>query len=277
MAGEAKTSAFMLGNATVMLGPQSALWDLTADLHSIGLVKNFTISTEPTFQELTQGEKSNIVYSVLTANPVRAAMEVYEYTSKNLAYGLGLDGAGIVAYGTEYPLKAAITGSVGSPVTTATFDAAASVVAEFPLGTWITFQHPTLNDVVHIAQLSANTTSSGAGPYTHTLTFANFGFKTVGNNMPINARIQKANRIDVGSTVDQPFFSAKVVGILPERNEPVIILMPKVRITKGFSLAFSMQNFGNLPFALQPYELVSTDPNYALFQGKGPVALMTST
>lgn len=277
MAGEARTSAFMLGNATVMIGPQSALYDLNVNQHSIGLVKNFSISTEPNYVELTQGEKSNIVYSVMTANPVRAQMEVFEYTTRNLMYGLGLDGSTITPFGNEYVSTVAVTGSDSTPVTSIAFTAATNVSGDFPVGAWVSIQHPTQNDIVHYARLTAATTTTGTAPsITHTLTFAGQGFKS-GNNMPLGAKVQRATRVDVGSQVDQPFLAAKVVGVLPERQEPVGLLIPKMRVTRGFTLAFTMENFGNLPFQFQPYDLLPTDPFFNDFVGRGPVALMAST
>jgi hypothetical protein len=277
MAGEARTSAFMLGSATVMIGPQAALWDLNVDEHSIGLVKNFSISTEPTYAELTQGAKANIVYSVLTANPVRAQMEVFEYTSKNLSYGLGLDGSALVPISAEYLLSTGITGNTGTPVSTATFVATESKVAEFPIGKWVSIQDPVQPDKIHYAKLSATTTVTGSAPtITHTLTFTGFGLKT-GNNFGVGSRVQAVSRVDVGSNADQPFLAAKIVGILPEKNESVALLIPKMRITRGFTLAFTTENFGNLPFQFQPYDLVATDPFYAEFRDRGPVAMMTGT
>jgi len=210
MAGEAKTNAFMLGSATVMLGPQADLFTLAPSTHSIGLVKNFTTSSEPQYTDLTQGVKNTIVYSVMTSNRIRAQMEVYEYTSKNIAYALGLNGS-------------ALTAISASTTTTA----ATAAVATNTL---------TLNAALPVALASG-------------------------------AVVQKVNPIDVGSTADQPFLSAKIVGQLADGTE-VGLLLPKVRITAGFTLGFTTDNFGNLPMEFTCYDLTSDDPNYAVFSGK---------
>lgn len=270
MAGEAKTNAFVIGTATVMIGPQADLFDLNPADHSIGLVKNFTMSSEPSYTELTQGVKNNIVYSVLTQNPVRASMEVYEITAQNLAYGLGLDGSAMVTPSTFESLKTQITGNDGAPITSAIFDNIVSQVAKFPSGQWIMIQD-TGSDRVHVAKLSAVTTFATPA---HTLTFTNHGIKT-GVNFPVGSKIQPMNRVDVGSKAEQPYLAAKIVGILPDLNKPVVILIPKLRITRGFSLAFQSDNFGNLPYEFTPYEQVSTDPFYAEFLDKGVAALLT--
>ena len=276
-AGMARTSTFMLGTATVMIGPQASLWDLRPDLHSIGLVKNFQITNEPQTVELTHGMRNTVVYSAMTANRVTAQCEVFEYTSKNLMYGLGLDGTSFVPYSNEYPTNATLTGNTATPVTTATFIAATSLVSDFPNGAWISIQDPAQPDTVHYARLSATTTTTGTAPtITHTLTFAGYGLKT-GNNFPTGSLIQRVNMVSIGSTQQQPFFAVKVVGLLPENNEPVGLLMPKIRIMRGFSLSFSTENFGNLPFQFQPYDLVTTDSFYSTFASVGPVMLQTPT
>ena len=77
MAGEAKTNAFMLGTATVMLGAQADLFDLNPTEHSIGLVKNFNLQVDQTYTELTQGVQNQIVFSVRTGNKVMNTMEAY--------------------------------------------------------------------------------------------------------------------------------------------------------------------------------------------------------
>lgn len=108
-AGSAKTESFNIGTATVMIGPMAEVMDLTPEKHSIGLVKNFTFSANDTYTELTQGVTNEIVYSVKTGSEITATMEVYEYTPRNLAYALGLDGYNITE-GASQELKEAITG-----------------------------------------------------------------------------------------------------------------------------------------------------------------------
>ena len=76
MAGEALTSKFMLGTATLMLGPVADLFDLNVAEHSVGLAKNVTMKSTPGFIELTQGVKNNTVYSVMNSNKVMVNAEV---------------------------------------------------------------------------------------------------------------------------------------------------------------------------------------------------------
>jgi hypothetical protein len=259
-----------------MIGPQNALWDLRPDQHSIGLVKNFQVSSEPTYVDLTQGAKGTTVYSVMTSNPVRAQMEVYEYSAKNLAYGLGLDGSALAPAGSVYNTAAAVQGNA-TPVTTITFISATNVATDFPVGAWVMIQDVTIPDVVHYAQLTLATATTGTAPtITHTLTFANHGLKD-GYNFPAGSRVQVVNRVDVGSPAEQPFFAAKVLAVMPEANKPVALMFPKIRITRGFSMSFTTENFANLPYQFTPFDLLPQDPFYSTFRDKGGATLMTPT
>lgn len=246
MAGEAKTNAFMLGSATVMIGPQADLFTLAPSTHSIGLVKNFTITTEPTYTELTQGVKNSIVYSVMTGNPVRAQMEVYEYTGKNIAYALGLNGSGLNPITTSTTLSAALTANATSITVTSP--------TGLTVGSYISIQEGS-DDKIFFRKITAVTSN--------TLTLSSPIPVAVANG----AVVSKVNAIDIGSKDDQPFLAAKVVGQLADGTE-VGILIPKVRVTKGFNLSFVTDNFGNMPFEFTCYDLAADDPNYAEFSGK---------
>jgi len=265
MAGEAKTSAFMLASATVMIGPVADLFNLNPTDHSIGLVKNFQITAEPTYTELTQGVQNTIVYSTLTGNPIRASCEVYEYNSKTLSYALGLEAPTTNDY-TALTLKTALT----SGGTTVVADAA--VDPDWNTGDWIIVQRGNAGDLVHVGQLASDgvfATNQVTGTFTAATAV------DTDNDFSVGDRVTKVNRIDVGAKQAQPYFAAKIVCPLPEGGQPIILLLPKVRITKGFTVGSTTDQYGNMPYEMVPYDLVSTDTFYSLFQGKGSVALFS--
>ena len=262
MAGEAKTNAFLLSSATVMIGAMDKVFELDPATHSLGLVKNFQVSAEPAYTELTQGVRNQIVYSVLTGNPVRAQMEVYEFGAKNLSYGLGLDGSSLTAK-TPLTLKTAITNGGTAVVANAASDPGYST------GDLVMIQY---NDKVHVGKLASAGTFS-TDQVTLTLT-AGTAMPT-GMTFPVGCLVSKANVVSVGKQTAQPFFSDKVVGILPQDNTPICILFPKLRITRGFTLNFSTDNFGNLPFEFTPYEMVAADALYSDFSADVYAKLLT--
>ena len=245
-AGLAKTNDFLLSTASVMIGPMEDLYDLNPDEHAIGLVKNVTLSSEPSYTELTQGVKGSVVFSVLTANPVKASMEVFEYTAKNLALGLGLD---LDATGLA-PLTAQTT--VASPVAASPVSSVLNVTsaAGMTAGKTILIERNSSDDFVIRKIVSVSTNAI-----------------TVDQPLPTIAsgvKVMLVNAIDIGSKDDQPFFSAKIAGKLANGDD-IVILIPKIRITKGFNMAFTSDNYGNLPFEFTVYDMVSTDALYADF------------
>lgn len=246
MAGLALTDNFMLSTATVMIGDQADLYDLNPTEHSIGLVKNFTISSEPAYTELTQGVKNDIVHSVMTSNPVRATMETYEFTAKNLAYSLGLDAGNVAPVSTATTVASNVAASPATailPVVSATGLAQGdSILIEVDSD-----ENFVIRDIVSIS--TNNITTNAPLPA-----------------IASGAKVYKVNKIEIGSKTEQPFLGAKIAG-KAANGDAMVLLLPKVRITKGFNLAFISDNYGNLPFEFTLYDLVSTDPNYAKFKG----------
>ena len=243
-AGLAKTNDFLLSTATVMIGAMADLYDLNPAEHAIGLVKNVTISSEPAYTELSQGVKGSIVFSVLTSNPVKASMEVFEYTAKNLGYALGLDATGVEPITTQTTVATAVPASPAQA--TLVLASATGIVA----GNYILVERNTGDDFVIRKVVSVSTDTL-----------------TLDNDLPsiaMGAKVLKVNAVDIGSKDDQPFFSAKIAGKLAN-GDNVVILIPKVRITKGFNMAFTSDNYGNLPFEFTVYDLVSTDVLYTDF------------
>jgi hypothetical protein len=269
----------VLAAATVMIGPQASLYDLTPSANSLGLVKNVQCSQTPTFVDLTQGAKNTRVASVLTNNVSKINFEVFEYTASNLAYGLGLEGYGINSPTSLGPFLTAtsLTGSTVTPVTTLTFSFTSDVSAQFPINSWVSIQELNgLNDHVHSVQLTAAATVTGAGPYIITLNFANQGLK-LGNNFPAGSAVYPVVNLALGTKVEQPYHSCKITAVLPGNSMPMTMLFPKVKIIKGFSVSFDSSTFGNMPFEFEPFELMSSDPFYSTFLGQGCGALLSST
>jgi hypothetical protein len=249
MAGTAKTNTFMLGTATVMVGAQADLFKLTPTLHSIGLVKNFTMTAEPNYVELTQGVTNTVVDSQMNANAIRASMEVFEFTAKNLAYGLGLDGTSLAALTVSSTVATQIVGDN----TIVACVLAASGGTGFTANDFVAIEIDT-DDQVLIRKIVSKLTD--------TLTL-DIGIPT-GVTIPVGAVVRKVHGVSIGAKVSQPYFAAQVTGVLGN-GDRVTVQIPKLRLVKGFSLAFSTQDYGNLPFEFTLYDLVSTDTFYSNF------------
>lgn len=244
MPGLAKTRNFMLGTATVMLGPQADMKKLNVADHSIGLVKNFSLSSEPGFTELTQGVRNTIVDSINTSNPVRATMEAFEYTASNMAYALGLDGGEYQAKDASSTVTSAVTGDdTEDSIEVATGDG-----SNFSEGDVILIDSDGDDNVI-IRRV--------AGVETDTIT-VDVPFAQ-GQTIAQGATVKAVNEVPLGFKGAMPYVSAKIVGRLAN-NEPVVVMIPKLRVVRGFTLAFGTDDYGNMPLEFTLYDLVSSDP-----------------
>ena len=271
MAGEAKTAAFNLGTATVMIGAQEDMFDLTVEDHSIGLVKNFSCGSTPTETKLTQGTTNNVVYSVLTDVAVETTMEVYEYTAKNLAYALGLEATQYDATYTPHVLKTSVVGD-GVTTDTIVLTALTDISSSYPAGAWVLIQGVSTKDYDKV--FAAKVVSATYNATYSELTVEMDKAIPTGVTFYADDRVIRQSLIPVGSKEPREFYSAKVVGILPEENRPVTLLFPKIKITQGFNLNFSTDGFSNMPFMFDVYDQISTDPFYAAHKNDGFVLML---
>lgn len=251
MAGTAKTSRFNLGSATLMIGQPAELKDLLPATHSVGLVKNFSLTAEPAFADLTQGSKNTVVWSANTSFPVRGSTEVYEYTAANMAYALGLDGSNYDP--NVVPVDAPAVAIDDGDTVIAVDDASIYTVDDY-----IMIYDTTVDDAILVRKIVTVTTGGGDEEIEVDVAVA-------GNWAIATTAIKIVNAVDVGSTVDQPTLCAKVTGKLADGTR-VEVLMPKVRITKGFTLGFNSEQYSNMPFEFELLDLLPTDPFYAEFK-----------
>lgn len=257
MAGEAKTNAFMLGTATVMLGDREDLFDFTPANHSIGLVKNFNLTVDQSYTDLGQGLTNQTVFSVKTGSKIMATMEAYEYTGKNLTYALGMEGFNAAA---EVITRTTVTS--GATTTVVPVLSTTGVIA----GDYIKIQTGTSDQV-----LVRKVISVGTSPISFTVAM-------LPGSPAEGATVAKMNVIPLGSSTacEDTFVAAKIVGTLADCSE-VVLLLPKVKVTKGFNMAFNSNDFQNLPLELTVYDLLADDDHYAAFAEFGNASAMLLT
>lgn len=374
-AGSAKSELFNVGAATVMIGPKDEVLDLVPEKHSIGLVKNFTFSSNDQYLDLTQGVRNTVVYTVKTGSEVTASMEVYEYTAKNLAYALGLEGFELNE-GIDMTLKSPVSGN-DATTEVEVFAGEGMTGDDIVADDYVILQgnKSSNEDMVFVGKVAECVYTPGSAPEisidgtvldlikalknanggnavmtiekgymkflagsSQTLTMSeplsthfgvtvegtgplkgnvavsyndslrSLGFKANDNctvsidgeqiaavalktapkadtsafftitfdraipegfSFGAGDRARKANLIPVGSAEAQPTLGAKIVGILPKEQKPITIIIPKLRITNGFSLGFQTDNYGNMPFEFTPFEQIPSDPLYKEYGDKG--------
>lgn len=242
MPGAALTGRFHFTTATLCIAPMAQQKAINPLTHAVGLVKNVRVEATPSKVDLTQGIMNDVVATVTNGMPITGSAEVYEYTAKNFLYGLSQDPAAVVTMAEP----AAVTGAVAAGATTATTG------ATFAVGDWGYLQEA-LDDQIHIFKVSA----FSAG----TVTFAGYPVPT-GLSFTTNARIGKFNKIDADPSKANNNFAVRIIGVATDNNTPVTLHFPKCRITRGFSMGFSSDNFSNMPFEWTPMTPVPTDAGY---------------
>lgn len=253
MAGLAKTKSFLLSTATVMVGPQDKLHELNPTDHSLGLTKNVQVSYDPTSVELTQGIKNNVVMSVKNGEGIRVSCEVYEFTLRNLAYGAGFD-----ASGTSYDPISTIWVTDSDIATQDTVTVGSDITSDLSSGDFVFLQNG-IDDKVHIAKVDTVTFGTGKT----TVKFKSAYKTATGALFPSGSRLGKVKKLEMGGANTQPELACKIVGLLPKDNAPFTILLPRMKITRGFAAAFQSDNFSNLPFEFTPYAGTPEDPFYS--------------
>lgn len=264
MAGEAKSDNFMLGTATFMIGPRDKLYDLNPDEHSVGLVKNFQTSGTKEQATLGQGVRNDEVFAVVTASPVSGSFEMYEYTEGNLAYALGLDGSTYTekagdAFTTSGDVSFS-TGSAAIPITD-------GVGQDVQVGEYLSLRTPSTDNIV-IAKvtatngISSGTASGGSATITVSIPDANST-----QTIKAGSKVSVVSVLAMGDAEANLEYAAKVVGQLAN-GKWITLLYPKIRVNSGLSVAFSTDNFNNMPFEFTPMKPIAGDPFFAEFKGK---------
>lgn len=259
MPGIAKTSKFLLTQATVMLGKPNELHSLNLASHSLGLVKNFQVVNEPSYVELTQGTMNEVVESIRTQDNLRASCELYEMTAKNLSYAAGLDDANakLAVNYTNFDLDVDVASAATQCVVTG--DATSGIAA----GDFIIIQDMSnITDHLHIAKVASATFATGKT----TIVFAaGYAVPTGVTFSKTVCKVREVTDLYLGGDATQFYYSMKVVGIMPKDNRAMVLLFPKIKITKGFSINFQNENFANLPLEFSPYPLVPDDALYSFY------------
>ena len=256
---DVKNNAFLLGEATLMIAPYAdatPVFELTPDLHSVGMVRNVTLSQEADQVELRKGIQQHLVDSKKSNVRTTLSAEVFEFSAQNVFYSLSV-GKQAVAL-KRGKLKTALAGGES------TFDvssdplpgeAATGITAagDIPNGATILIQVPgSGKDYVLPVRVTAATTAA-APDYTVTAEIPN------GMAFPAGSKVWVVNEIGVADTAEQDFFKVKVVGTLSNNERPITLVLPKVKISKGFQIQFDEGNYTSMPFEFMPYFLSAAE------------------
>ena len=254
MAGTAtaQTDRFNFSTATIMVGPQSGGFAMTPTLNSLGLTKKCVISGEPSVVTLTQGIRNEAVSSITNRFNLKFSVDVFEYTAKNIAYGMSLNGALFTTNTAVNPVSAAAASAATS------IKVAGDQTAVYVVGSWI-FMQEGLTDQVHYGKV---TTVSYGAPDT-TISFAATPIPTGMSFSLAQGRVGLVNKIDANPAVSDNYFAVQVVGNLITDKRPIALRLPKCRITKGFNLKMDADAYDMMGYEFEDFVPLPTDPGYS--------------
>lgn len=260
MAADVKTNAFLLGEATLMIAPYAdvaSVFELTPAVHSVGMVRNVTLNQESDQVELRKGIQQNLVDSKKSNVRTTLSAEVFEFSAQNLFYSLSVGQAAVSV--KRGKLKTAAAGAASTIVVNTDplpGDATSgiSAVGDIPNGATVLLQIPGAgsNDYVLPIRVTAATTVATTD-YTVTVAIP------AGMTFPVGTKVWVVNEVPVASTAEQDFFKVKVVGTMSNNERPITLILPKVKITKGFQLQFDEGNYTSMPFEFSPYFLAQSE------------------
>lgn len=263
MSADVKTNAYLLGNATLMMAPFGTdPFTLTPADHSVGMVKNVTLSEEADSIELRHGIMQHLVDSRKSNVRTTISAEVYEFNAQNMFYSLSLNRTAVDV--KRGKLKTSVAGASATivintdpiPGDTST---GITAVGDIPIGATVLIQRAGEEDYVIPLRVTATTTVS-TDDYTVTAAVP------VGVSFAAGDKVWIVNEIPGATTAEQDFFTLKIAGTLSNNNRPVVIIIPKVKVRRGFNLTFDETSYGNMPFEFDPYFLTSGEATGTLAQ-----------
>lgn len=253
---DVKDPKFVIGNATVMLAPYNAdVFALTPTAHSIGMVKAVTITQEADQIMLRNGVAQNTVDTQKSNVSMTTTFEGYEFSAQNLIYALGLQGTSVKRLRGSLTLAVASGGtslSINSNPVPGDPTSLIDATSDLPIGATLLLQKAGEPDNVYPCKLTAATT--GTGPYVATIAALPAGI-----SFAVGDIVWVVNEINAGSTEQDQYFCVKIVGKFSANDEPIVVVMPKVKVAKGFNLSFSETDYSNLPFELTPLVMTKSE------------------
>ena len=259
MAASVKNNAFLLGEATLMIAPYAdatPVFELTPDVHSVGMVRNVTLNQEADEIELRKGIQQHLVDSKKSNVRTTLSAEVFEFSAQNIFYSLSMGSQAVAV--KRGKLKTAVNGAQATIVVNTDPlpgepTSGISAAGDIPNGATILLQIPgAQNDYVLPVRVTAATTVATSD---YTVTAA----VPAGMNFPAGTKVWVVNEVGIADTAEQEFFKVKVVGTLSNNEKPLTLVLPKVKIKRGFQIQFDEGNYTSMPFEFSPYFLSAAE------------------
>lgn len=247
--GTAQGGAFILQNATIMLGDLGDGEDLIPELHSLGLFKEATVNIARTFTSLAQGVRQQKVDEQLTGEDITVTGKGYEFGAKQLTYALGQDGHGLTSTGLRTTNTLAVT-SGGTDLTLAS-------VTGLAVGDYLVVAPNGDSDAGLVVVISS-------------LTGLVVGLdRPLAMAIPLGSHVTKSRITLVGGDNYVNTYKSMKVTSAAVNGDPIVMIFPKVKVTSSFTLGLSSQDYASTPFTFQSYAMTPAEIGYAQYRANG--------
>lgn len=252
---DVKNPKFVIGNATVMIAPYSAnAFELNPDDHSVGMVKAVTMEQQSDQITLKNGIQQLTVDTQRSNVNMMTTFEGYEFSAQNLVNALGLDGTVVKRLRGKTTVAASATDTeitIESYPIAGDSESAIDAIGDVPNGATILIQNPDQPDEVYPLTVTDDTVDN-TGTYTVTT-------EALPVDVAVGWTVWVVNAVDAGSFDQDDYFCAKIVGKLSANDEPIMVIIPKMKITRGFNVSFSETDYSNLPFEFSPIVMTKSE------------------
>ncbi|MGN6820269.1 MAG: hypothetical protein ACTHJR_16520 [Sphingomonas sp.] len=250
---DVQKSAFSLSSATLMMAPAftTDVFSLNPSQHSVGMVQEVQVTVDGSIQELLNGVAQVTVDSKRTNVKASITANVFEMTAQNYMRAHALSGAASqVKRGqlTTAAGAAAVSLVMNSAPVPGESASAISSLSDIPSGATLLIQSATTEGLVFPTKSSGAAT--GTGPYTVPIA-GTYAIPT-GMSFAIGDYVWVVQDVAVGNMDYDDLFGVKITGNLTNYNRPVTAVFPKVRVVKGFEIAYQETQYNSMPWELAP-------------------------
>lgn len=258
---DVQKSAFSLSSATIMVGKAFTddVFGLTPALHSVGMVSEVNIGLDSQITELLNGVQQVTVDAKRTGVSGSITGNVYEFTAQNFMRSQAMSGAaGTIKRGVLSAPAAAAAVSLSITSDPIPGEAATGITAigDIPSGSTLLLQR-TGGETDYVFPTKSTGAATGVGPYTVPIA-APYAIPAA-VTFPAGTKVWVVTPVGVANMDADDVFCVKIAGTLTQFDRPVVYVAPKVRMVRGFQIAFNETSYASMPWEMKPLILSATE------------------
>lgn len=239
MANTSKSSEFFIGDLDIRVNTDLTKAGELGPDDSIGLLQDAKITMNTNEVKLKSGFPERTYASAVVSRDLSVAGSFNEYSISNLA----------LVYGDNDALAAAVAATAGTS-TLASIAAADQAVIDVQTGEGVNFA---VDDTVYV-YAHDNSSDVFVASISSITTDAITLNQSIPRALAIGDHIAKIQTVELGSEDNTKELTIQVVGTMPLDGTPFVYDIWKGTIAGSAEMSSSTQNFGALPFTIEPLQ-----------------------